>query len=167
MEPPSAAGQVLSTFYACICHGTKRRAHTFGHRRFAHARESTPMKCSQKLASVLFLAYAVLQPQRVFSDAAIQQILTNGPTANRVNIVILSEGYSSADLVRFPDHAQAFLDRLLGTPPFIEYRSYFNAFTISVASAESGSRHPSSNVFPDTYFHSSYDTQGIQYLISI
>ena len=55
----------------------------------------------------------------------------------------------------------------MSTPPFNAYRSYFNAFAISVASVQSGADHPLSGVFHNTYFNSSYGSYGVERLLTI
>jgi hypothetical protein len=88
-----------------------------------------------------------------------QTILTNGPTSNRFNIVVLSEGYTSNQLSQFLQDAAFAINALLEHQPYQEYRSYFNAFAISVPSIQSGSDHPDDNIYRDTYFNSSYSGQ--------
>ena len=109
----------------------------------------------------------VLSSAQVHAQATMQQILENGATGSRLNIVMLSEGYTSLQLPGFVADATTMLNKLLNTPPFKEYSSYFNAFVIAVASRESGSDHPSTGVFRDTFFNSSFDSFGIQKLLTI
>jgi hypothetical protein len=111
-------------------------------------------------------AATVLLSASVWSQT-LEVLLTNGPTASRINIVLLSEGYTQDELPKFRTNATAILNRLLQTPPFADYQSYFNAFGIFVASQESGSDHPSSAIYRDTYFNSTYDSYGLTYLITI
>jgi hypothetical protein len=85
----------------------------------------------------------------------------------RFNIVILSEGYTSNQLAAFHADATNAVNELLSTAPYPPYQKFFNAFAISVASAESGSDHPSRNEFHNTYFNSSFDSYGITRLITI
>jgi IgA Peptidase M64 len=94
-----------------------------------------------------------------------QTILTNGPTSNRLNIVVLSEGYTSSQLAKFLADATNAVNTLLSHSPYQEYRTYVNAFAIKVASAESGSDHPSYGIYRNTYFNSTYDAY--DYLITI
>ena len=94
-------------------------------------------------------------------------LLTNGPTATRLNIVFLSEGYTAGQLNQFTNDARAVLNNLLATAPFNAYPAYFNAYAIAVASNESGSDHPSRSQFRDTYFNSTYDSYGIARLVTI
>jgi len=94
-------------------------------------------------------------------DAQVQPplitILTNGPVSNRLNIVVLSEGYTSVQLGQFLVDATNAVNQLLAHPPYSEYRGYCNAFAIKVASSQAGSDHPVRNAYVNTYFNSSYD----------
>lgn len=84
-------------------------------------------------------------------------ILTNGPAANHVNIVLLSEGYTQSQLPAFLADATNAVDQLFSQSPYREYKSYFNATAIAVASAESGSDHPNWPQYRNTYFNSVFD----------
>src|SRR6266480_6573104 len=94
-----------------------------------------------------------------------QTILTNGPVSNRLNIVLLSEGYTTNQLPQFLVDATNAVNILLSHSPYDEYRSYCNAFAIKVASNQTGSDHPSYPQLRDTYFNSTYDS--IDKLITI
>jgi hypothetical protein len=123
----------------------------------------------KRTAQMLFVFYLfVLGIADIsFAQDTIQQILYNGSTDKRINIVFLSEGYTTAQLPRYITDARIKLDTLLNTSPYSAYRTYFNAFVISVASNDSGSDHPASNSNRNTYFNSTYDSTGLQHLITI
>ena len=92
------------------------------------------------------------------AQGTLTTIFTNGPTSNRINIVVLSEGYQASELVtKFLGKATNAVNNLLSEAPYQAYASYFNAYAISVASAESGSDHPFSGEYKNTYFNSTYD----------
>ena len=112
--------------------------------------------------------FALGWEQPAAGQASMQTLLANGPTANRLNIVFLSEGYTTNDLSHYPSDALTMLHAFMTTPPLSEYSNYFNAFAISVPSNQSGSDHytPTTNLV-DTYFNSRYDSSGIQRLITI
>jgi len=95
-----------------------------------------------------------------------QTILSNGPVSNRLNIVVLSEGYTAGQLTQFAVDATNAVTGLLSHAPYWEYSSYFNAFAIKVASSQSGSTHPAYGITNNTYFNSIYDPDG-GYLITI
>ena len=102
-----------------------------------------------------------LPAPRAVAQGTLSPILTNGPTANRLNIVVLAEGYRAREKGQFLTDATNAVNSLLAAPPFSEYSGCFNAFAIFVASAQSGSDHysPSTNLV-NTYFNSSFDTYG-------
>lgn len=123
------------------------------------------MSVGSRLA--LFVLLLLGAPLLARAEPLLHQILTNGPTDKRINIMFLSEGYTEEELGEFPNHAAKVLNSLLSLQPYREYAGYFNAFTIAVPSAESGSDHPARGIFRDTYFNSSYDSYGLQRLITI
>ncbi len=91
------------------------------------------------------------------SAATLQTLLTNGPAANRINVVLLSEGYTSNQLAQFLADATNAMTALLSFDPYREYQRYVNVFAISVPSNQSGSDHPAWPSYRDTYFNSTYD----------
>ena len=109
----------------------------------------------------------LVAPNGTRAQTSIQTLRTNGPLSQRLNIVFLSEGYTTNQLAQFPTDATRVLTNLLATLPLREYSNYFNAFAISVPSNESGSDHPSRSIVRDTYFNSTYDSSGIARLITI
>ncbi len=108
------------------------------------------------------------------AQAVMTTLFSNGPTSNRVNVVLFAEGYKTNQSAQFLTDAAATVSNLLSTPPYNEYTNYFNAYAISVASVDSGSDHftPTTNLV-NTYFNSSYDygyqipSQNTQRLITI
>jgi hypothetical protein len=93
-------------------------------------------------------------------------ILTNGPSAQRINLVVFAEGYTTNQFAKFLGDATNAVNHLLAAGPYSEYRSYLNAFAIWAPSAESGSTHPVYGQFRNTYFNSAYDTNA-NYVITI
>lgn len=104
----------------------------------------------------------------LWSQATITAIRTNGPTSMRINLVYLSEGYTSAQLPQFLVDTTNMMNNLLAIPPWSAYSNYFNVFAISVASPQSGSDHytPTTSLV-NTYFNSTFDSYGIQRLLTI
>jgi hypothetical protein len=79
-----------------------------------------------------------------------------GPPSNRVNLVILAEGYTAAQFPNFWVDATNIANLLLTNEPYASYRDHFNVAGLAVASAQSGSDHPVNNTFVATYFNSTY-----------
>jgi hypothetical protein len=123
------------------------------------------------LRRLLFVAFCFAQAGLVptlWGQATMTTIRTNGPTSLRINLVYLSEGYTSAQLPQFLVDATNMINSLLTLPPWSSYSNYFNVFAISVASAQSGSDHytPTTNLV-NTYFNSTFDSYGTQRLLTI
>lgn len=83
-------------------------------------------------------------------------LVTNGPAANRLNVVFLAEGYRTNQYPQFLTDATNATNILLTNQPYAEYRSYQNVFAIAVPSVDSGSDHPVSGTSSNTYFNSTF-----------
>ncbi|MEI7532931.1 MAG: M64 family metallopeptidase [Verrucomicrobiae bacterium] len=92
-------------------------------------------------------------------SAIFSTIVTNGPTTNRVNLVFLSEGYTSGQVANFLNDATNAANAFLTAEPYAEYASYFNVFAIFTNSANAGSTHLNSYTYHlnNTCFNSTYD----------
>ncbi len=102
-----------------------------------------------------------------FSQGTLTKILDNGPNDKRINIVFLGDGYLASQQADFDADAQEFLNYVFTIVPLNEYENYYNAYTIFVESNESGSDHPATSVFKDTYFNGTFDSYGITRLTTI
>ena len=100
-----------------------------------------------------------------WGQSTLHTIATNGPASNRVNLVFLSEGYTAGQLpgVFLRDATNA-ANAFFAAQPYAEYQTYFNVFAIAIPSIQSGSDHPGSGIYRDTYFNSTFDPG--DYLIS-
>ena len=96
----------------------------------SHLPRSQVRACLAMLTILLALGFG-----QAVAQSAMQTILTNGPVSNRLNIVLLSEGYTTNQLPQFLVDATNAVNALLSHLPYSEYRGYCNAFAISVASA--------------------------------
>jgi hypothetical protein len=115
-------------------------------------------------ATGLLVAVVAFVPLCANAQPSLQTIHTNGPTANRLNVVVLSEGYTSAQMPQFLVDATNTVNTLLSHPPYADYSNYVNAFAIKVASNQPGSDHPANGITNSTYFNSTYDPYGNYYL---
>lgn len=97
----------------------------------------------------------------------LRTIFSNGPKSNRINVVLLAEGYTASEESRFTSDAAGVVNSLFSAQPYLKYKSYFNAYSLFVVSAEAGSDHPSLDEYHDTYFNSTYDSYGTERLLTI
>ncbi len=94
------------------------------------------------MRTIFFLAlsaWPLLGAAQAFPVAAIQK---NGPDSTRINLVMLSDGYTQDQLPQYLKDAGTVADKLFQTTPFKEYKAFFNVYAISVPSPESGADHP-------------------------
>ena len=96
-------------------------------------------------------------------------VLNTGDPANRVDLAILGDGYTTAGMSQYAAHVQQLLQALFAQEPFLEYQGYFNVHRIDVVSAESGADHPEWNppVFKNTALGATYNCAEIQRLICV
>ena len=71
-----------------------------------------------------------------------QKVVDHGPDAQRYNIVILGDGYRSADMAKYRADVQAFIDALRQTAPFGDLWCGINVHRIDVVSIDSGADDP-------------------------
>lgn len=67
---------------------------------------------------------------------------SNGDPANRLDILILGDGYTAAQQGQFESDAQALADEFFSVSPYDDYRNYANVSALFTASAESGIDQP-------------------------
>ena len=94
-------------------------------------------------------------------------IVNNGPSSNRVDVVFLGDGYTSADLAEgiydnnINDYLNYKFSSSLNSDPFFRYRNYFNIHKIDVVSNESGADVPPLSIFRDTALDATYYFDGV------
>ena len=81
-----------------------------------------------------------------------------GDSSNRVDLVIVSEGYTASEMDQFNQDVNAVHAGLFSEDPFLEYAHYFNVWKVEVSSNESGADHPDQTppLMRDTTFDASY-----------
>ena len=101
--------------------------------------------------------------------APVTTIRVNGDCGNRLDIVILGDGYTARELGQYASDAETFVDKPVAQAPFTEYQHYFNVHRIDVTSPESGVDHPERTppVLKDTALNAAYNCGGIQRLICV
>jgi hypothetical protein len=88
------------------------------------------------------------------------KLVDSGTPEKKVDLLILGDGYSKAEMQKFRDDAKHYSDVLFGTSPFRERKKDFNVWTIEVESAESGIDKPGKNEWKENTLGTMYDTFG-------
>lgn len=76
----------------------------------------------------------------------VDTLYKSGALNNRINVVILGDGFTEAEMPKFVSEARKFADFLRECEPFVHYRDYFNFFSIQTPSRESGITNPGTAV---------------------
>jgi hypothetical protein len=105
---------------------------------------------------------------RAFGEP-VTTIRNNGDPANRVNMVILGDGYTAAELGKYAADAENATAGFLAQEPYKEYQRYFNVLRVDVISAESGADHPEASppISKNTAFDAAYNCGNTVRLICV
>ncbi|WP_353719584.1 M64 family metallopeptidase [Dyadobacter sp. 676] len=79
----------------------------------------------------------------------VDTLYKTGPLDNRINVVILGDGFMQEEMPKFAAEAKKFSDFFRSYEPFDRYRDYFNFFAIRTPSKDSGITNP--GTAPDAY----------------
>ena len=101
------------------------------------------------------------------SNAISNVIFENGKPSNKVDIVILGDGYKDLDTAKFFTDAKKAADFLFSVSPYKENKSSFNVRSVFVSSLQSGITSPLDNVWRNTIYGSSYNSGNIERRIDI
>ena len=109
------------------------------------------------------------------SVVGVDTLIKSGAVNKRINLVVLGDGYNSAQTAQEVADASTVSNYLLNTSPFVNYKNYFNVFVIKCVSTQSGVTHPgtatdvsepaSPVVTVSNYFNTRFDNGNIHRLM--
>ncbi len=85
-------------------------------------------------------------------------LLKSGDPAEKIDVAIVAEGYTAAEMDKFYEHAQVAMDAILAHEPFGQYKDRFNFIAVALESKDSGVSVPREDLWLDTAVGSHYDT---------
>ena len=91
------------------------------------------------------MAELINQTPHITADSipfSVDQRILNGSPANRVDLVVLGDGYTDAQGDKFLGDAEAMLQKFFSISPLTEYNNFYNLYMLGTASTQSGSDHP-------------------------
>ena len=94
------------------------------------------------------------------APARLIPIRVNGPSAQKVDRLILGDGYTGADMKKFELDARRLTDHLFKVPPFRERAADFNVWAMAVPTQQSGVSRPSTGVHHASALGTRYDIFG-------
>ncbi len=87
-------------------------------------------------------------------------VIENGPPAEKVDLLLLGDGYTAAEMAKWHADAKRLVDILFSVSPFKERRSDFNVWALDTPSDESGVARPSTGVSRRSALRATYDAFG-------
>lgn len=84
----------------------------------------------------------------------------SGPSEEKVDLLILGDGYTAAELQKFEADAKRLTEHLFSVAPFKQRANDFNVWALAVPTPESGISRPSTGVYHASALGSSYDIFG-------
>ncbi len=99
----------------------------------------------------------LIDRSRPVSPAKVITLEKNGEPADKVDFLILGDGYTAAEQPKCEKDARRLTDILFATSPFKERRRDFNVWLMCPAAAESGISRPSTGVYRRNPVASTYD----------
>jgi hypothetical protein len=82
----------------------------------------------------------------------------SGDPAQKVDLLLLGDGYTADEHEQFVAKAHELADILFATSPFKERKDDFNVWALAPAAAESGVSRPSTNTYRDSPLGATYDS---------
>jgi hypothetical protein len=116
--------------------------------------------------ALLIAVAAFLLAPRASAQTAVP-LVTGGDPANRVDVLVLGDGYTAGQLAKFATDTDTVVSAMLAASPFLQYRSYVNVWRVDWASNESGASHPNTGLTRDTAFGAYYNCSGVERLICL
>ncbi|MET9852844.1 M64 family metallopeptidase [Streptomyces sp. NPDC006450] len=102
------------------------------------------------------------------ADGEVVKLVDNGPTGDRLDVVVIGDGYTAAELGKFRTDAQAKWAEVTAVEPYATYRNLFNVWTVDAVSRESGvSGDPDRATVRDTALGSYFWCEEIERLLCI
>jgi len=92
----------------------------------------------------------------------VNNIMINGNPENKVDLVILGDGYTKEEIEKFRKDVNRFINTLFNVSPFKERKNDFNVYAIEVISPESGIDNPRKNSWKNTPLNLSYNSLNSQ-----
>ena len=94
-------------------------------------------------------------------------ILDNGPVDNRIDIVLVGDGYTRNDLPGYINHANNLVNSFFNEGVLNNYRHYFNVHRVDVISSESGVDNDPQGTDRDTALDMTYYCSNIARLLCV
>jgi IgA Peptidase M64 len=101
-----------------------------------------------------------------FGDLPFVTLFSGGPSANRIDIVFVGDGFQSGQLNSYATVVSQRWQTIKTNDPYLSYLPYFNAHRVDVTSIDSGvDNDPTPGILKNTALDSGFWCQGIERLL--
>ncbi len=83
----------------------------------------------------------------------------SGPSAERLDVVIMGDGYTAAEMPLFRTHVSNFINAWTSTVPISRYKHHINIWRVEVISQQSGADKPSPCFSPAVLVNTELDAK--------
>jgi len=104
----------------------------------------------------------VVNPTEPRPSGRVWTVFENGPPSGKVDLVLVSEGYTAAEMEQFHADVTRLVDTLFRTEPFKSRRRDFNVRAVDLPSFESGINSPTNGRFRRTPLSASFGIFGLE-----
>ncbi|MFG2194041.1 M64 family metallopeptidase [Streptomyces sp. NPDC048639] len=126
-----------------------------GHPRHTEVPAAAPERLDRKAGSVE-------------GDGDVTPIVENGPTADKLDVVVIGDGYTEGELAQFHTDAKEKWQEITGVAPYTTYQDLFNVWAVDAVSQESGvSGDPTKDVVRNTALSSYFWCDDIERLLCV
>ncbi|RPJ70231.1 MAG: hypothetical protein EHM20_15620 [Alphaproteobacteria bacterium] len=101
--------------------------------------------------------YSIIKQKAGFSNDVVVPMVRNGDPHNKVDIVILAEGYQAEEIHKFKIDLENYSRIFYSVEPYKSRASQFNIQGIFAPSEESGTDEPRQHIFKSTRFGSTFN----------
>ncbi|WP_412126281.1 M64 family metallopeptidase [Streptomyces subrutilus] len=109
-----------------------------------------------------------LSPAERAADGGVAKLIDNGPAADRLDVVVIGDGYTAGELARFHDDAREKWAEVTAVEPYTTYRDLFNVWTVDAVSRDSGvSGDPDPATVRDTALGSYFWCEDVERLLCV
>lgn len=105
-----------------------------------------------RLLSIVTLTWTTVSAQLI----EVRSLRDTGPSAHRLNLVILGDGFTAAEQTAFFREAATAVETIITDEALAPFADFINATAIYTESAESGTIIPAENLAPQTYFGTAF-----------
>ncbi len=110
--------------------------------------------------------YLVHRESAAYAEQVVA-IVNNGDPAQKVDLLLLGDGYTAEEHDDFIAKAHELADVLFATSPFKERKSDFNVWALAPAAAQSGVSRPSTETYRDSPAGATYDAfRSVRYVLT-